>query len=325
MVHSQKVQSAPLPLVLAPDAHFDPIIKPHATGRLANVSAMLTTRILSHVLASHDPVVFASHVKYLVGYIRHRHLRAFTESAITRRYMRRLSRGNAAYELALLDAVRALAQDDEQLSAFGYNEDVLRSFVLDHERQLAAYLNIAGVLSSHEHIASTNALVGTYQELVVLSDSVLSCLSALVRKIGPDELSSWVSFLRSAVVADLASLNIGADKVHLMFVLQELKNFATLNTLTSLLEKIKARFGQRSPANLLLTSFDLIEEPIATLPKIETHLALSPIATQILFLQDYRNVFGALPEHVYSSADARANVKSVLQRRIDHLVYTEEE
>ena len=318
------VPAAHLASQIGPDANFA-LPKTSEGSALGNARTLLSAKVLAHQKATHNPVVFAKHVRDLVRYVRHRHLRAFTDAAAMRRFMRRLSRSDKAYELALLDAIKALSAEDEQLSYLGYDDDVLHSFVADHERELTAYLNISKTLSEHTHIATANELVGAYQEMVVLCPSVLSTLSALVRKIGLQELPLWVPFLRSAATADLSSLDVGADKIHLMFVLQELKNFSTLSTLQSLLARLAQNHVGYTPAALLLTTFDFIEQPITTMPKVERAIAMAALARQILFLQDYRNVFNSLPAHAYQSEDEQQNIKIILQKRIDHLIYTEEE
>ena len=310
---------------IAPDYHFRPAL-PEDTSPFTNIASHIATRVTSHVHKSAHRETFEAHVRQTKHYIRHRHLRASTDAAALRRYLRRLARGNSAYELALLEGIVILAKQDDLFQSLGYDDDAIKNFVLDHERPLRAYLNIAATLEKHLELANVNEMVATYQEIFITSTSTLSALAATIRRLGIGGLPSWLPFLLGAAVADLCALQVGADKVHLMFVLSELKSFRVLNTMMAFLKKLK---DERLPAchidDLLLTSLDFVGQPIAMMPTIDKWIALASHPEQILFLQDYRNFFGRVSVDAYKNEQEQQNVKTVLQQRIDHLVYTEEQ
>ena len=310
---------------MSPDYSFR-VALPEDTSVFHNIAPQIAARITGQIKKTVKHETFESHIRQVKHYIRHRHLRATTDAAALRRYLRRLARGNSAYELALLEGIVILAKQDDLFQGLGYDDDAIKNFVLDNEQPLRAYLNIAAVLEQYVHIDTPNELMGTYQDIMITSTSTLSALAATIRKLGIGALPTWLPFLMKAAVSDLCSPQVGADKVHLLFVLSELKSFRILNTLVAFLKKLQSdRLHNKPLDDLLLTSLDFASQPVATMPTVEKWIALATHPEQILFLQDYRNFFARVSLDAYKNEQEQQNAKAVLQKRIDHLVYTEED
>lgn len=310
---------------IAPAPRFAPKNVGH-TSTLVNVENLFAKRVLESIKQHSSPEQLSRHIKQAVHYIRHRHLRAMTDQAALRRYLRRLSRGNSAYELALLEGIQIITAADSLFDDLGYrDQDIIKSFILDHEAALQAYLNIASTLTQHSYLGHANELVAAYQEIMVTSTSVLCALAATIAKLGEHSLESWSRFLRQAAVADLTAMDVGADKVHLMFVLAELKSLQVLSTLHSFLKDLATKRLPNLPGTSLLTTLQFASNPISTMSVIEKWIAACQIPEQILFLQDYRNVLSRISSTAYKNEEEQQNAKTVLQKRIDHLIYCEED
>jgi len=300
-----------------------PLRRPPITqGELHQVKDHVVQRVVHSIKRHIPPHQFESNVRQLRKYIVHRRARALAANNPFRRYMRRLSKGSTAYELAMLYAITKLSDEDNELMHLGYTNDMLTEFISDHEQQLQAYLNIASVVEEYHGYANVTELLGAYETIVLTTNSVISALAASVRRFGVDKLNSWAPFLQRSAVADLVSQPQGGDKIHLMYILQELKNFRILNTLRSFLEKLQETRLKHIPlTQSMVTTLDMVEQPITTMNTVEKWVEACTHEEQILFFQDYRNLFNRISTEAYKNEEQQQNVKTVLQKKVDHLIY----
>lgn len=293
---------------------------------LFNVRKQVSARVLGYIHRQNTPLFFAQQAKAILARLsQQRYQRQHQDATnLLRRFTQKLSRGDVAFQLALLHAIKEVSDDDVKTYGLGYYEDIVEQFIDENQRALTAYLNISSVLEEFTELGSQQELVGHYTNIMVTTNSTLSALSACLRRFGADNIAQWAPFLTKCAVADLVSQDVGADKVHLMYILQELKTFRVLNTFTSFFNKLhETRLGHLPIAETLMTSLDYVEQPIATMPSIERWISACTHAEQILFFQDYRNMFARLSSDAFKNEEQQQNVRTVLQRRIDQLVYSE--
>jgi type III secretion system TyeA family effector delivery regulator len=75
----------------------------------------------------------------------------------------------------------------------------------------------------------------------------------------------------------------------------------------------------------LQSTLDFTSQPLVGMAALLQSIALFNKQAQILFLQDYRNLFYGLPTESYQNEEQKSNVIAVLQKQIDELVYSEED
>lgn len=294
---------------------------------LFNVRKQVSERVLSYIYRENAPLFFRQQAQAIFARIVHNQ-RYFKQhhdvTPLLRRFALKLSHGDKGFELAMLYALLSVAQDESKTYGLGYYEDIIEQFINENDRALKAYLNISSVLEEFKELGSKQELVGHYTNIMVTTHSTLSALTACVKRFGAENIKQWAPFLTKCAVADLLGQQVGADKVHLMYVLSELKSFRTLNTLLSFLNKLKDNRLKHIPIEeTLMTSLEYVEQPIATMPSIEKWVSACVHSEQILFFQDYRNIFSRLSLDAFKDEEQQQNAKTVLQKRIDQLVYSE--
>jgi hypothetical protein len=241
-----------------------------------------------------------------------------------RQVFRRTSKGSAASELDLLEGLVALAKDDDQLASLGYDQEALEDFAREHEKYLLASLHIHEQVNHQVRLGADGiTLKALYEEAVVKTTSVLQALRQLAMGAGSASILQWRSFLNNAVAADLGALDVGADKVHLELLLVELKGLRIFNALTYALKNLEKERLRREENNLFGLTLDYIEQPYVIMPQFERWVQACCHQDQILFFQDYRNIYQSIPEEAYVSEEQKVNSKRVLQERIDELIYSE--
>ena len=284
--------------------------------------------LLTKVLAQQEDLVPRSQIHQAVKlhrkYILNSRVRA-TDTQQLRRLFRRNSKGSAAFDLDLLAALVAIAADDSDLRDLGYTEDNLLDFTSHHERLLQASASIhEEVLAQIAFGADGIELKALYEEVVVKTTSVLQALRQLGQRGNMQTIVERKAFLHNAAAADLSAIDIGADKVHLMLILQELKGLRIFNMLASDIENLEQKRLKQIQPELFQRTLDLVEEPYQTMPILERWLAACTTEEQILFFQDYRKMYQMIPEEAYVNDEQKINTKRVLQDRIDELIYNEE-
>ena len=241
-----------------------------------------------------------------------------------RRLFRRFTKGSSAYALDVLAALAELASEDQALRDLGYGEESLFNFARQYEHELLASLHINQEVQKHVLLGADGAqLKGLYEEAVVQTGSVMQALRQLGLNGGMNNVLQWRTFLNNATAADLGALDVGADKAHLEQVLRELKGLRIFNMLTAALKQLEEKRLKGAQAELFAQTLDYIEQPYMVLPNFERWIAACVTQEQILFFQDYRNIYNAIPDDAYIDEQQKSNSKRILQEKIDTLIYSE--
>jgi hypothetical protein len=91
-----------------------------------------------------------------------------------------------------------------------------------------------------------------------------------------------------------------------------------------MLDKVgKDHIAKIADESIFFTTIEFVKQPVATLPTLEKWINAATHAEQILFFQDYRGVFTKLPPEVYQNLEERKGTITVLQKKVDTLVYSE--
>lgn len=303
---------------IAPDGHFKVPTQVNVSNNPQNYYETIAQQIATAIDRHSDPYEFDEQL----GLVRNQFRRdPFRDVSKYRQFAKQFSKGSSAYELALLLSLYNDLPDDEKPKLLEF----IHRFINHQEAELQAYLNVINVIDAHSAHLDGTELAGVYEEVVTTTQSVMQALGVLAKRVGVQHINTWNQFLTQASVADLNAINVGSDRIHLMVILQELKSFKILNTFLASLEKLKERFlATQEMDTLVSNSFDYIEQPISTLAIIEKWCSASSTQEQILFFQAYKQVYSKLVDEAYKSEDQKQDAITVLQQRIDELVYNEE-
>jgi hypothetical protein len=312
---------------IAPNYYFKPnsmapMVNSLITDAIADNVVQMRTEVLNYINHQVNATKLSEQAKLIrlnfrVSGTPDEQMEAFKEE------VRKFSKGSSAYELALIEEIRKL-DGLEQVSLL-LTDDFVYSFLRRYEAELRAFLNIHEVLVEHKDLAPIEELTGAYETVLVQSPSVMHSLHQMVKQFGLEKIQHWAPFLIRSVVADMVHPQAGADKIQLMFILQELKGFRILNTFTAMLDDLEEKRMKQKVENLLLQSFEYIDQPLVMIAVIEKWLAACTSEEQILFFQDYRRVFARVADEAYQSEEQKRNALAVLQNKIDELIYSEGE
>jgi len=246
-----------------------------------------------------------------------------------RQMIRRTTKGSTGYELDLFAALCGLADDgDEDLRNLGYGEEALLDFASEHEQLLLASKHIHQEVLQHVALGEDgSALKALYEEAIVKTTSVVAALRELARQGGEKTITLQRAFLNNAVASDLASVDMGGEKVHLEILLRELKGLRIYNALThnlaSLQEKRLPAATTTAPDHVFLQTLEYVDNPYGVLPQFEQWVSSALPDDQILFFQDYRNIYHNIPTEAYTNEEQKINSKRVIQDKIDQLIYSQ--
>ena len=307
---------------IAPEFNFMPAL-PKGLVSISNPIRTLVQQILDEqrqVLAAH---LIRAQARDHMAHILRQKITA-QDTVELRRLFKRFTKGSSAYALDVLAALSELAKEDKELRDLGYGEESLFHFAKTYEHELLASLHIKEEVQKHVLLGADGAfLKGLYEEAIVQTSSVLQALRQLGTGGGMNNVVHWRTFLNNATAADLGALDVGADKAHLAHVLTELKGLRIFNMLAAALKVLEEKRLKRAQAELFQESLDYIEEPYKVLPNFERWMHACVTEEQILFFQDYRNIYNSIPEDAYVDSEQKLNSKRVLQEKIDTLIYSE--
>lgn len=244
--------------------------------------------------------------------------------ALLRDLFRQYTSGSIGHDLVMLQKLVELAQTDPQLQALGYTPQALRDFVHANERAIRASIHIESAIAqfSPDNVEGKQ-LQGIYERAIVNAQSLLQSFSVLGKEVGVATIKEWQAFLTNAVATDLSAREIGADKEHLTILLKELKGFRVLNTILSGLDELTQKRLPPDATDVFENTVEYPEQPLSVFPNIEKWVSACTMDEQILFFQDYRNLFNRLPSEAFSTEAQKQDAKSWLQQRIDELVWSQ--
>lgn len=238
------------------------------------------------------------------------------------------SKGSSAHNLAILQTL--LSRQDPRLEAQGLTPALVSDYAAYRHQEIAAFVHVAQTIAQYQDQLSMSSqeLMGSYEQAIVHTDCVLGAWRELGRRLGLEHCNRWKEFIQKSVVADLYAQDIGADKVHLQFILQELHSLRILQTLQDFLGQLKEKrlaHASVQTGEILQTTLDFSCEPVAHLPAIDSWVFDQNLDQRILFFQDFRHVCKEIPPDAFASEHHVSDVKVVIQTQIDQLVYSQTE
>lgn len=134
--------------------------------------------------------------------------------------------------LALLEARERLGLDDPE-AARQLDDGLARAWD-KHEAEITAGFNTAGALMEFARdVEQWNYFRILYANLMLHDATLAAVFKALLEKFGPSRLGGAIEALRGAIVADLASPIVNADKVRLVQSQLDLENTRKMSSLVA--------------------------------------------------------------------------------------------
>ena len=249
------------------------------------------------------------------------------EQAVLEQLFAKFTKGSRALGLLYMKGLEDLAKHDPHLEQLGYGAKATQQWARTYEKEVTAFMHVANVLKAHSTAYGEVAQhMANYERAMVSANSVLGAFSILVTRYG----STWTAvrdLFTKAVLADLLAVDLGGDKIHLQYVLQELKSLRMMRTFTKSLDKLTQNNGtmltDAEKEELLGLSLEFPEKALEKMVTLDDWLMSASTQEQILFFQGYRNLFNEVITEAYANETQKQDTRAVIQDRIDRLVWEE--